>query len=93
MLNIVNIHRPHPCLVSVHVQGQSSQVSHHLVQPMVAPRLFSCPSHLTHYFYLLINYVSMGGASEAYGSRFVCVYVCVCACAFQSKELGQTAKS
>ena len=35
-----------------------------------------------------INYASVGGALEAYGIRFVCVYVCV----YQSEELCQNGK-
>ena len=31
------------------------------------------------------DYASVGGAPEAYSSRFVCV--CVCVCVYQSKEL------
>ena len=34
------------------------------------------------------DYASVGGALEAYGSRFVCVCVCV----YQSKELWQNGK-
>ena len=28
--------------------------------------------------YVVYNYASVGGATEAYGSLFVCVRVCVC---------------
>ena len=38
------------------------------------------------------DYASVGGAPEAYSSRFVCVCVCVCVC-ISPKNFDKTAKS